>query len=167
MSTLTEYFFAAGPAESRYQLLEISHPDFDTTFRVVRNQTKNLIVTHEDATGPFEYVYMPMEIKTMGSSGNLDQSIEITFGDLGTILSRQLENVLRNNGMQTKPQVVYREYSSLDLTEPLFGPFTLSINTIAFNKLGASFSAKPIAFNRGRTGEVYDIGRFPMLRGFV
>jgi hypothetical protein len=51
--------------------------------------------------------------------------------------------------------------------EPMFGPFTMQINSIAFNKSGCTFTAKPKAFNRARTGEIYDIGRFPMLAGFL
>lgn len=166
MSALTNYFFASKPAVVRIQLLEISHPNFDTTYRLCRNPTKGLFVTHEDATLR-EYLYMPMQIRTMGSAGNLNQELEVTFGDLGTILAEQLQNVRRNNGMQTKPLIVYREYASSDLTAPMFGPFTLNVNNITFNKTGAVFTAKPAAFNLGRTGEVYDLGRFPMLQGFV
>lgn len=50
---------------------------------------------------------------------------------------------------------------------PVRGPFTLEINTIAFTKEGCTFSAKPPAFNRVRTGEYYTIEKFPMLRGFL
>lgn len=165
---LTEYFFASPPAVVKYQLFEISHPNFSSTFRIIRNAVYGgeIDVTHEGPDGPYTYTHYPVEIKTMGSTGNMDQEMEITFGDLGTILPLQLDQIKEANGMQTKPTIVYREYSSEDLNEPMFGPFTLSINNIAFNKTGAIFTAKPIAFNRGRTGEVYDVGRFPMLRGF-
>ena len=168
MATLEEYFFKDPPATVKLQLIEITHPNFSTTYRVVNTPSPHPIeVTHEDLTGPHEYTYVPVEIRTMGSKGDMDQELEVTFGDLGEILPTEIENVVEANGMQTKPTLVYREYLSTDLTAPVFGPFTLLINYIAFNKTGATFTAKPLAFNRGRTGEVYDVGRFPMLRGFV
>lgn len=167
MSELSEFFFTAPPAVVRLQLLEISHPNFSASYKVVRNAVGGVAVIHEDASGPHTYDYFPMEIRTMGSTGSMDQELEVTLGDLGEILPQELDNVREANGMQTKPTVIYREYSSADLLEPLFGPFTLLVNSIAFNKTGCIFTAKPVAFNRGRTGEVYDVGRFPMLRGFV
>jgi hypothetical protein len=169
MSDLTEFFFTAPPVVVRLLLLEITHPNFSTSYKVVQNAAvgTTISVTHEDATGPHVYTHFPMEIRTMGSSGSMDQELEVTLADLGEILPQELDNVREANGMQIKPTVIYREYSSADLLEPLFGPFTLFVNSIAFNKTGCIFTAKPVAFNRGRTGEVYDVGRFPMLRGFV
>lgn len=166
---LTEYFFASRPAAIKYQLLEITHPNFSGPYRVCRNNAPDfdLSVLHEGGLGPFIYTFLPMQIRTMGSAGNMDQELEITFGDLGELLPQQIEFINNANGMQTKPSIVYREYSSIDLTLPIFGPFTLNVNAIAFNKTGAVFTAKPQAFNRGRTGEIYDVGRFPMLVGFV
>lgn len=165
---LTEYFFTSPPSVVRYQLFELSHPNFSNTFRIVRNAVLRgeIEVMHEGDVGPFTYHHYPVQIKTMGSAGNMDQELEITFGDLGEVLPLQLELIQEANGMQTKPTCVYREYSSADLTEPMYGPFTLVLNGMTFNKTGTTFVAKPISFNRGRTGEVYDVGRFPMLRGF-
>jgi hypothetical protein len=51
--------------------------------------------------------------------------------------------------------------------EPIYGPFELEVNAIAFNRTGCVFTAKPPAFNRGRIGEVYDPERFPPLKAFV
>jgi hypothetical protein len=172
--TLEEYFFKEPTSVVKLQLIEISHPHFSTTYRVTNTGT-DIQVVHEDSSGPHTYTYVPMQIRTMGSSGDMDQELEVTFGDLGELLPAELQNVIDANGMQTKPILVYREYlsSELDpiipgvLNGPVFGPFTLNINAISFNSSGATFVAKPVAFNRGRTGDVYDVGRFPMLRGFV
>lgn len=133
-------------------------------------------MTHEDDSGPFNYGYLPMQIKTLGTTSSLDQQMEITLGDVGTILATEMSLVAAANGFQTKPQLVYREYRSDEFTVidgdpvyfgPMFGPFTLEINALAFNKQGCVFTAKPPQFNRTRTGEIYDVGRFPMLAGFV
>ncbi len=157
-------------------MVEISHPNFSGTYRFVRNTPGTIKAMHEDDTGPHNYAYLPMVIKTLGATSSLDQQMEITLGDVGTILPTEISLIAAANGFQTKPQLVYREYRSDEftiidgdpvLTAPMFGPFTLEINALAFNKSGCVFTAKPPQFNRTRTGEIYDVGRFPMLVGFV
>lgn len=117
-----------------------------------------------------------MIIKTLGATNSLDQSMEITLGDVGQIISTEMSLIAAENGFQTKPELIYREYRSDEFTMvdefavytgPMFGPFTLEISALAFSKQGAVFTAKPPQFNRTRTGEIYDVGRFPMLAGFV
>lgn len=115
-----------------------------------------------------------MSIKPLGANNSLDQSIQITLGDVGDVLMEELENVGRGNGFFVKPRMSYREYSSDSYNatdgvfeDPIFGPFNLDITSIAFNKTGCLFTANPPTFNRTRTGELYDVGRFPMLRGFT
>ena len=175
-SALSEFFFAESQAVRQLQLLEITHPDFTSPYRLVRNAPGGIKAIHEDDNGPYLYQYVPMQIKQLGASSDLDQSIEVTFGDLGTLLPIELEQVMEANGMQTKPTVIYREYITSDiamidgepvLTDPVYGPFTLEVNSIAFNKTGCVFTAKPPQMNKGRTGEVYDVARFPMLAGFL
>lgn len=131
---------------------------------------------HEDDTGPHNYQYLPMIIKTLGVTNSLDQSMEITLGDVGQIITAEISLIAAANGFQTKPELTYREYRSDEYVmqdgdpvyiAPMFGPFTLEINALAFSKEGAVFTAKPEQFNLTRTGEVYDVGRFPMLAGFV
>lgn len=175
MSELSEYIFTSPPSVVNLQCLEISHPNFSTTYRFVRNAPGGIKATYEDL-GPFAFIYLPMMIKTLGATSSLDQQMEITLGDVGTIISNEISLIADSNGFQTKPQLVYREYRSDNYAitdgeavyfSPIFGPFTLEINALAFNKDGTVFTAKPPAFNRTRTGEVYDVGRFPMLKGFV
>lgn len=176
MSEISEFFFAAHPSIISLQCVELIHPNFSGTYRFVRNAVKGIRVTYEDDSGPFNYQYLPMQIKTLGATSSLDQQMEITLGDVGTILSTEIALISDANGFQTKPELVYREYRSDEFTiidgdavyfGPMFGPFTLEVNALAFNKSGCVFTAKPPQFNRTRTGEIYDIGRFPMLAGFV
>lgn len=167
MSDLSEFFFSSSPAVVRLQLLEISHPSFSTTYRVVRNAVGGVSVTHEGPAGPFAYTHYPMKIRVVGSGNDLDQSVEVSFGDLGQTLPNEIASAMEENTMHTKPTMVYREYRSDDLDAPLGTPLTLQITTIVFNRTGATFEAKPPAFNRTRTGELYTIAKFPMLRGFV
>lgn len=176
MTAISEFFFAAHPSVVQLQLIELMHPNFSGTYRFVRNCPTGIKAMHEDDTGPHNYAYLPMQIKTLGATSSLDQSMEITFGDVGKILPAEIGIIADANGFQIKPQLVYREYRSDEfnlvdgdpvLTAPMFGPFTLEVNALAFNKSGCVFTAKPPQFNRTRTGEIYDVGRFPMLAGFV
>lgn len=176
MSEISEYLIAHHPSVVQIQCIEISHPNFSATYRCTRNIVGGVKVMHEDDNGPFIYQYLPMQIKTLGATSSLDQQMEITLGDVGTIIATEIRIVALFNGFRTKPQMVYREYRSDDFNmvdgepvyiAPMFGPFTLEINALSFNKQGCVFTAKPPAFNRTRTGEIYDVGRFPMLAGFV
>lgn len=117
MSELSEFFFAAHPAVVQLQTVEIIHPNFSTPLRFVRNAAGGIRVFHEDdAEDTFVYSYLPMEIKTLGANSSLDQSIEITLGDVGTVLPTQLELLSVANGFQTKPVIKYREYRSDNYT---------------------------------------------------
>lgn len=176
MSEISEFFFSSPNAVVQLQLIELSHPNFSGTYRFVRNCVTGIKAMHEDDTGPHNYAYLPMQIKTIGVTSSLDQMMEITFGDVGKILPTEIGLIADSNGFQTKPELVYREYRSDEftiedgdtvLTAPMFGPLTLEINALAFNKQGCVFTAKPPQFNRTRTGEIYDVGRFPMLAGFM
>lgn len=176
MSALSEFFFGAKPSIVQLQCVEISHPNFTATYRFVRNALSGIKAMHEDDTGPHIYQYLPMIIKTLGTTSSLDQSMEITLGDVGQIVPTEIRQIAEANGFQTKPELVYREYRSDEFTiedgepvyiAPMFGPFTLEINALAFNRQGCVFTARPPQLNRTRTGEIYDVGRFPMLAGFV
>ena len=71
------------------------------------------------------------------------------------------------DGFSEKPRVVYRTYRSDDLTRPLFGPIVLEVDSFAFNREGSTFTAKAPSLNINKTGELYRLERFPMLRGFL
>ena len=172
--TLAEYFFTSPPAVVRLQMVSIFHASFSQTWRFCRNSGKDIQVRHESDDDIIDYQYMPMTIKALGTTNSLDQSLEIVLGDLGDALSEEIENISRENGFLTKPRLAYREYRSDSFNtddgvfeDPIYGPFNLEITTLTFNKTGCVFTAKPPAFNRARTGELYDVGRFPMLRGFT
>ncbi len=164
MSIYSEFFFSSPPDVTELDLLEIYHPNFSQTYYLVRNQQAGVTVMHEGAVGPFVYSYLPMSIKPLGSSTDLDQEIEINMGDVGEVISTELELVANSAiGFFTKPIAYYRTYRSDDLTAPLFGPVRLRIDGFSFNREGASFRAKAASFNVSRTGEIYRTEIFPMI----
>jgi hypothetical protein len=169
LEALADFFFTAPPAVVRLEMIELRHSDLSQTYYMCSNSDPrfpSITVTQED-DGSVQYQYVSMLIKTLGTASSLDQEMEITIGDVGQILPQEIENISNENGFEEKPIIRYREYRSDDLSQELFGPIDLEVNSIAFNKTGCVFKAKPPAWNRGRVGEVYDPGRFPPLKAFV
>jgi len=114
MSALTDFFFKSKPAVVRLQCLEIHHPNFSQTYRFVRNAVGGIYVYHEDSVVPQFYSHIPMKLEEIGSKNNLDQELEVTIGDVGSILPAELDNIRTANNMQVKPTLTYREYTSDD-----------------------------------------------------
>lgn len=166
MSAYSEFFLNSSKAVVQLQLLEISHPNFSQTFRLVRNARAGITVTHEDATTRV-YQYVPMKITQSSSRDDLDTGINVQFGDLGEILPRELDAIAASNGYNTPPTVKYRVYRSDDLTQPLYGPLTLQLRNVSLDELGSAFDAKAPRLNFTRSGLLYTFNAFPMLRGFT
>lgn len=166
MSAYSEFFLNSRSSVVQLELIEISHPNFTKVYRVVRNAVQGVTVTLESGT-PTRFDYYPLKIENNGSRDDLDQSFTFTLGDLGEVLPKELDAVASGDGFGAKPTVVYRTYRSDDLTKPLFGPVLLEVESFAFNREGSTFSAKAPSLNVNKTGERYELERFPMLRGFL
>lgn len=166
MATYSEFFLNSKSSVVQLELLEISHPAFTKVYRIVRNAVQGITVTLETgASAAFDYY--PLRIENNGSRDDLDQSFTITLGDLGEVLPVELDNVSNADGFGVKPVVTYRTYRSDDLSRPLFGPVLLEVESFAFNREGSTFTAKAPSLNINKTGEIYTLERFPMLRGFL
>lgn len=166
MSAYSQFFLNSRSSVVQLELLEISHPNFTKVYRVVRNAVQGVTVTLETAVVQ-AFTYYPLLIENNGSRDDLDQSFTISLGDLGEVLPMELDEVASNDGFSVKPVVIYRTYRSDDLTVPLFGPILLEVESFAFNREGSTFSAKAPSLNINKTGELYKLDRFPMLRGFL
>lgn len=160
------YFLGSRRDVVALELVEISHPAFTQVYRRVRNHLDGVTVTLEDGTeGVFDYY--PMQITELGDQADLDTGVRIDFGDLGEVLPRELDAVYTADAMSVKPTVVWRVYRSDDLESPLLGPFTFEATNFSFTQEGASFEATAPYVNVSKTGETFNLTRFPMLRGFV
>lgn len=162
----TTFFLNSGSHVARLDLIEISHPSFSKIYRIVRNAINGITVRHENGV-EYAYEYVPLKITPTASKDDLDQVINIDFGDLGTALPKELDAVNAAGTFETKPVLMYREYRSDDLTYPMYGPVKYEINVVPFKKEGAAFQASAPRLNQNATGEIYSTDRFPMLRGFI
>jgi hypothetical protein len=160
------YFLNSQASIVQLELLEISHPNFEQVFYLCRNACAGITVTLED-TSVQTFAYCPMKVSQQSCRDNLDFSLRIDIGDLGEFIPVQIDAIAAAGTFGIKPLVKYRTYRSDDLSTPLFGPITLEITTFSFTKDGASFEAKAPSLNINKTGEIYKLDRFPMLRGFL
>jgi len=166
MTSYAEFFLNSKSSTVQLETLEISHPNFTKVYRIVRNAVQGVSVTLEN--GIFaDFEYYPLSIENAGIRNDLDQAIKINLGDLGEVLPKELDEITSSSGLGTKPTVIYRTYRSDDLSRPLFGPVYLEVSSFAFNRDGSTFEAKAPSLNITKTGELYKLDRFPMLRGFL
>lgn len=164
--SLSEFFLNSKSTEVLLETYEISHPDFTRTYYLVKNHTSGITATTENSD-VIDFEYVPMSTTRLVSSDTLDSSIEISIGDQGDYIAAEVDAVREANGMTVKPKVIYRGYTSSDLSQPLEGPYIFDLTNCARSREGAGFDAAPVDLNIHRTGELYTFERFPMLRGFL
>lgn len=166
MSDLSEYFLKSKSSVVLFDTLEISHPNFSKTYRVVRNAIGGLTATLETAL-EVEFEYYPLRITKGEMRDDLNFSLQIDFGDLGEIIPLELDRISEADGFGTKVTVTYRQFRSDDLSAPIEGPHVLEADAFAQSPVTCAFKAQAPQVNLIRTGEVYDVDRFQMLRGFL
>ena len=169
MSTTLEEFFLKGRKDVVYvETIEVIHPEFTKSLRVVRNVTTgwSAKLNNTDANR-VDFIYFPLSIEVGSSKTDLDQSLTITVGDLGEVLPDELNRVLESDKMDVKPIIKMRCYASNDPDTVLFGPITLQIDSFNYNEQGTSFVATAPNLNKARTGEVYSTTRFPFIKSLI
>lgn len=166
MSNYSQFFLNSKSSVVKLETIEITHPNFTKPYRLVRNAVAGITAKLEDGS-TVDFEYYPLRVTASKSGDDLDMGIRVDLGDLGEVLPTELDAVASANGFGVKPVVKYREYRSDDLNNVLNGPIVLEVRTFSFKREGSSFEAKAPSLNINRTGEIYDLERFPMLRGFL
>lgn len=166
MSDIYDYFLNSKASVAALDTLEISHPNFTQTYWIVRNAAQGITATLE--TGAIAHFdYYPLRLRPAGASDDLEHALQCDLGDLGEIIPKELDAIREAGGFGIKPIVRYRIYRSDDLSAPMLGPEILEIGNLGSKLEGSSFEAKAPSLDINRTGEIYRLERFPMLRGFV
>jgi hypothetical protein len=164
MSEASEFFLGSAPSVIRLDTLELSHPDFSQTYRLVRQAPlgATTIVLDGDT-----YEYCPMRVMPIAAGDDLVQALSITLGDVGDIIATEIDAVWEANAMGTRPTITYRAFRSDDLDAPIAGSErVLDLVSVTTTRDGASFEAQAQELNASRTGILYSVESFPMLRGF-
>ena len=150
----------------QYECIEFAHPSFSKTYRIVRNNAYGLTVTHEDGQ-QYLYDYYPLRIDAGNTKDDLDQSLSISIGDLGEELPAEFEKTMDGEHMNVRPTLKYRIYRSDVLNASMYNINNLEVNEVNMEGRAATFEAKAPELNNSKTGLLYNLDRFPMLRGFL
>lgn len=152
-----------------YQLecIELSHPSFLNTYRVVRNNDQGVYVQHKEGSGQVFYEYLPMSIQRSGMLGDLDQTLTVSISGLGDILPDEFERVIEGQYSDVKPTVNYRLYSSDNLNTPIHYLLGLKLSGISMNHKAVTFKAESPRLNTAKTGDIFALDRFSGLKGAV
>lgn len=164
--SLASFFFDSRSDVIQYETLEIYHPNFTKTYRLVRNAVRGLTATLETGSS-VTFEYQPLNITKAGSYDSLDNSLKIELGDLGSIIPIEMDAVKAATGFATKPTVKYRVFRSDDLSAPVYGPILYYVSTFNQNSIGCAFEATPPQLNVSKTGTIYSITDFPGLAAFI
>lgn len=167
MPDYTAFFLNRSGEVILFECLEFSHPSFSKTYRIVRNAPDGVTVTHEDSSTHI-YEYAPVNIERANTSDDLDQKITVSFGDLGRTLPPEVDSVLNGPYSTQPPKLKFRAYRSDDLSAPLLTLQVLDVTNMARGADGATvFEAKAPELNTNKTGNIYSLDRFPLLRGVL
>jgi hypothetical protein len=167
MSDLAEFYLGSLSSVAELELFEISHPDMTQTYRFCPQAKDGVTVDLSPGELDVPFIYYPAEASVSGARDDLDAEVSLQLGDVGTLMPDEVDAIEEAGGMLTKPTLRFWVFRSDDLTAPRFGPLTLEIPTLASEEMGSSIEARAPRLNANRTGEIYSLGRFPMLRGWV
>lgn len=157
MADYTQFFLNSNGGVVALECIEISHPSFTQTFKFVRNDTNGII-----AAGSI-YQYIPMSIKRNNVTNDLDQTLSITIADMDGLLIKEVMNAIK---VVKRAKVVFKIFSSEDLTEPLITLQTLEITSFSKDSSGlVTFEAQAPALNSVKTGQTYTLENYPLLKG--
>ena len=157
MDDYTSFFLNNHGGAVVLECLEITHPSFNEPARFIKNDTDGVIAEGQS------YEYQPMSIKRNNVSNDLEQQLSITLADMEDHFFKQVINTMDSN---TRPSVVFKLFSDQDLVTPLMTMQKLEIASLSKDSAGlATFDAQAPELNSVKTGRVYTLEDFPLLRG--
>lgn len=153
------------------ETLEISHSLWPVPIRIVTNHPDGVAVTLENGQQAF-FEFIPLMIQRGNTSDDLDQTLNITVGDLGEIVPPLIQKI-RDASSDEKPQVIYRSFAfdaaSMVLTKqtPIEIIRGLSVAKMNQDYQATTFEAATSGKNSVKTGRTYNFKEYPDLRGLI
>ena len=153
------------------ETLEISHSLWPVPIRIVTNHPDGVAVTLENNQQAF-FEFIPLLIQRGNTSDDLDQTLNITVGDLGEIVPPLIQKI-RDASSDEKPQVIYRSFAfdaaSMVLTKqtPIEIIRGLSVAKMNQDYQATTFEAATSGKNSVKTGRTYNFKEYPDLRGLI
>ena len=153
------------------ETLEIIHSLWPAPIRIVTNHPDGVAVTLENGQ-PAIFEFIPLMIQRGNTSDDLDQTLNITVGDLGEIVPPLIQKI-RDASSDEKPQVIYRSFAfdaaSMVLTKqtPIEIIRGLSVAKMNQDYQATTFEAATSGKNSVKTGRTYNFKDYPDLRGLI
>lgn len=153
------------------ETLEISHSLWPAPIRIVTNHPDGVAVTLENNQQAF-FEFIPLMIQRGNTSDDLDQTLNITVGDLGEIVPPLIQKI-REASSDEKPQVIYRSFAfdaaSMVLTKPTPIEIIRGLYVAKMNQdyQATTFEAATSGKNSVKTGRTYNFKEYPDLRGLI
>lgn len=146
--------------ERQYEVVIISHSKFSKTYYLVID---NLPLTANLQDGTL-VTFEPASISSTNAqnTNDLDQLASFTIADVNNELDAELDRIPL--GDPEVPTVTYGIYHSDYLDEPVEW-VVYDVKNVPQEKGVFTINTGVPDLNRDQTGEVFDLDRFPMLRG--
>lgn len=160
MADYTAFFLDSISGVVALECIEISHPSFSKVFRYVRNDVDG--ITAEGNV----FDYHPMSIKRSNVSNDLEQKMSVTLADMQDDLSNAIRLIRTSDYARVSPSFKFKIFRDDDLSMAMVELQTLEITSISKDSSGlVTFDAQAPELNNSRTGLIYSIEDFPLLRG--
>lgn len=160
-----DFYLSSSPNVAILECFEISHPNFSKTHLITSSDCFGFEALDENGILK-KYDYLPMGFNGSAMTTDLDYAIQISTGDLGEILPKELDLIDAADGWDVYPVVVYRAYRSDRLDRPMRGPIELELSNYTYNNTGMAFKAEAPDIKSSATGEIFSFERFQTLYGF-
>lgn len=169
MATLDEFKrFSSGYTESvrEYRTIEAYHPQFDQTYRFVRNYIP--VNLQLEASAPRDsgtiqtFAGKTLEIVEPSEQPEAEQVLSISFGNADSQIHEIIDQV-SGSGFLDPVEIIYRKYIGTDKTSPVCPPLYLSATSINFENQDCTIIAEDVDLTQKRSGINYTNRLFPGL----
>lgn len=164
---LLKFYLGGLREQALLEFFEIKHSALSQVWRITKNYPDGVTIRHEDGRS-YNYEYWPAAVSFDGRKVDLDSGLRLDLGDLGELMPKEIDRIIRADSLGEKPLLLYRIYSGDNLDEPLSGPITYEIHSVSRNAEGSSLEAKAPLINTSGTGLIYQLdGPFEPLRDYL
>ena len=161
----------SAPSIAALETIEVSHSLWLTPIRIVTNHADGIDAMLE--TGEVvHFEFAPLLINKGKTSDDLDQSLNITLGDLGEVVPPLIKQI-RSSDSDEHPQVIYRQYAydvatmSFAKDKPIDIIKGLFVEQMSRDHQATTFDAKTPDKNTVATGRSYTPDKYPDLKALL
>lgn len=166
---IKDFHLDSSPSILMLETLEVNHSTWPEPVRIVTNHADGVMATLEDDSAAY-FDFAPLLINKGTTSDDLDQSLNITLGDLGTIVPPLIKHI-RAAESDEQPQVNYRAYAydatsmSFAKDKPIDSIRGLPVQSMSRDHQATTFEAKTQNKNAVAAGRTYNTVDYPDLKG--